>query len=106
MVARQSFVVVVYAEGTVTPRHTLAHQLRIQFELPPDRPTDAELDLIIEDVARFVDQHGVPPSAEEWRLLTLERVNFDGSYFYKGLNFQDLNTLPAVIRSQAQPTRR
>ncbi len=86
----------------MTPRRTLAHQLKVQFALPPDRPTEAELDLIVEDIATIEARAGRAASKEEWRTVTSERVRHDGGYFYKGLTFQDLNALLAVIRAQAQ----
>jgi hypothetical protein len=85
-----------------TPRNTLAYQLRTQFGLPPDRPTDSELDAIIRDVDAFSVRSGRAPSKDEWRSFTLHHARCDDTYIYKGLNFQDLNALLASIRAQAQ----
>ena len=90
----------------MTARESLAYQLKIQFELPPDRPTNVELDLVLTDVAAVERARGRALTKEEWRAITLERVRFTGSYFYKGLNLQDLNALLAMIRSQAQQARK
>jgi hypothetical protein len=90
----------------MTSRESLAYQLKIQFELPPDRPTNVELDLILTDVAAFERARGRAPTKEEWRAITRARVRFTGSHFYKGLNFQDLNALLTMIRLQAQPARK
>jgi hypothetical protein len=86
----------------VNPRQKLAYQLKIQFSLPSDRPSDAELDDIIADLAKVEAWHGRAASKDEWRTATLARVRFEGDYFYKGLTFQDLNALLAQIRAQAQ----
>lgn len=93
---------VVNVDAMSTPRKALADQLRIRFALPPERPTDSELDAVLRGVDGFRAHNGRLPSADEWRTITLENVRFDGSYFYKGLNFQDLNALLATIRAQAQ----
>lgn len=83
------------------PRQTLAHQLRIQFELPRDRPTDDELDVIIESVSAFEAQHNRAPTKDEWRAITLKHVRFSETPFYKGMSFQDLNALLAQLRATA-----
>ena len=92
--------------AAMTDRQALAYQLRIQFELPPDRPSETEFEGIIESARRFIARHGRSPSKDEWRSITAEHVQFDGEYFYKGLNFQDLNALFAVIRAQASQPKR
>lgn len=84
------------------PKQKLANQLKIQFKLPDERPTDEELGRIIADVDRVAAINERAATQEEWRAITLKHVRFDGDYFYKGLSFQDLNALLAAIREQAK----
>jgi hypothetical protein len=90
----------------MTSREELAHVLKVRFKLPPDRPSDAELDLIIRDVEARAKSLDRPLSEAEWKQITYGHVRFVDKYIYKGLNFQDLNALLATIRSQAQGTKK
>jgi hypothetical protein len=73
----------------------------VQFALPRGRPTDQELDAIIEDVSRLEARQRRVPTKDEWHAITLEHVQFSESPFHKGLNFQDLNAVLAQIRASA-----
>ena len=90
----------------MTPRQRLAHELRIRWKLPPGRPTDEEVDLILQDVAQAEARHSRQLTPAEWQALTLERVRFTGDYIYKGLNFQDLNALLAAVRAEARAAKK
>jgi hypothetical protein len=73
---------------SMTVRACLANQLKIKFELPPDRPTELELDRILSNVEAFERQHRRLPTEEHWRAITLEHVRFNGTYFYRGSPFR------------------
>jgi hypothetical protein len=83
------------------PRSTLATQLKIQFELPPYRPTASELDAIIRDASALRVRRQCALTRDEWHSITMEHVRFEGRYVYRGLNFQDLNALLANILAQS-----
>lgn len=93
----------------MTPRERLAHELKVRFGLPPEGPSDAQLNLIIADVIAIERSANRMATEAEWRASTFRRVPFAGKYVYQGLTFHDLNALLATIRAQAQaqtPTRK
>lgn len=88
----------------VGPIENLRHTLKIQFKLPPDRPTDAELELIVQDVIAHIRLHG-SANTTVWRDITSRHVQFDGHYLYEGLDFSDLNSLLLQAIEQAQRSK-
>lgn len=87
-------------------RERLAHTLKVRFGLPPDRPTDAELNQIIAAVPLLEAKLARSLTDHDWRLVAYHFVEFDSKYIYEGLNFQDLNALFAMIRAQSSSQRK
>ncbi|WNG22853.1 hypothetical protein F0U62_01545 [Cystobacter fuscus] len=94
------------AMDKLSARERLAHALKLQFQLPPDRPTDNELDAILQDVDDFRVRHGRKATEHEWAKIVHRHVRFEGHWRYDGLDFQDLNALFAIIQMQAQGMKR
>ena len=86
-------------------RQQLAHKLMMEFGLPPGHPTDTELDGILEDVRRL-HALGATPSERQVLDIMSRRVRGVGTYFYRGLDFQNLNALFALVLQQAQGVRK
>jgi len=91
---------------TMSPRERLAHSLKIRFRLPPDRPTDDELDAILRDVEVFQAFQDEEVTEEDWAKIVARHVPFKGRNLYEGLDFQDLNVLFALIQTQSQARKR
>jgi hypothetical protein len=90
----------------MSPRERLAHSLMLRFQLPPGRPTDAELDAILHDIEIFQASHGKEATEGDWAKIVSRHVRFTGRYRYDGLDFQDLNVLFALIQTQSQARKR
>ena len=83
----------------MTLREKIAHNLKIKFKLPRDRPTEYELDRILADIQQLRQQEQRDATDDEWRVITYRHVKFEGHYLYEGLDMSDLNTLFAQLRS-------
>jgi hypothetical protein len=90
----------------MSPRERLAHSLKIRFRLPPDRPTDDELDAILRDVEVFQAFQDDEATEEDWARIVARHVPFKGRNLHEGLDFQDLNVLFALIQTQSQARKR
>lgn len=86
----------------MTPREAFAHKLKLRFRLPPNRPTDPELDAITRDAVALASRAGRALTEDEWETIVYAHVKFQGHYIYEGLDFQDLNALFALMQAQAQ----
>ena len=83
-------------------RERLAHKLMMEFRLPPGRPTDAELDGILAEIRAL----GSVPAGRVLGEIIYRRVRYTGKYIYDGLDFQNLNTLFAIVLQQAQGVKK
>lgn len=86
-------------------RERLAHKLMLEFRLPPGRPTAAELDEILAEVRPLSGGGGVPGGRALGEII-YRRVRFKGKYIYDGLDFQNLNTLFAIVLQQSQGVKK
>ena len=87
----------------MTPREELAHELKIQFRLPPDRPTSAELSAILVDVAEESRTLGRRLTKGEWHDIVFRHVHFEGHWLYEGLDFQDLKACAQHVEPRRAP---
>jgi hypothetical protein len=86
-------------------RHQLVHKLMMEFGLPPGHPTDSELDGILEDLRRL-HVLGVAPSERQILDIVTRRVRGVGTFIYRGLDFQNLNALFAIVLQQSQAVKK
>ena len=87
--------------------HLLAHALKVKFRLPPNRPTDDELQSIVEEVVRLQNVKRLLRSSDaltdaEWEEIVLRYVKFTGRYIYEGLDHSDLNRILAQLAAEAR----
>ncbi len=68
----------------------LAHELKIQYGLPPDRPTEKELLLIIKDIESIPSDKRTPIV---WESIVHKHVKFYGMYLHEGADYSDINAL-------------
>jgi hypothetical protein len=83
-------------------RERLAHKLMMEFRLPPGRPTAAELEGVLAEIRAL----GGVPAGRVLGEIVHRRVRSTGKYIYDGLDFQNLNTLFAIVLQQSRDVKK
>jgi hypothetical protein len=73
----------------------LKHRLKISAGLPPNSPTDEELQLIIQRILPIRRQR--TPTEADWKAAAMAVVPGAGTYKYAGEDLSDLNELLLAI---------
>jgi hypothetical protein len=82
------------------PRQTLAHALMMKFELPPGRPTDDELDFIVDEISSKLIFELTTEA--DWERSVRKHVLLAGRYKRGGEDFSDLTALLQAVLRQAR----
>ncbi len=75
----------------MTNREQLKHALMMKMGLPPGHPTDAEFQLVIQQISRIRTQRG--STSDDWRKACERYVPGAGSHIYAAEDTSDLDML-------------
>lgn len=68
----------------------LVKTLRVKHNLPPDRPTSMELNLIVKEILLLSEEER---TEQAWKEIVDRNVKFEEYFIYKGLDTGDINLL-------------